>query len=175
MQEKSYKEYLQDITTFIFDVDGVLTEGKVLVTNEGELLRSMSVKDGFALKMAVDFGYHICIITGGNNQGAKKRLEGLGIKDIYMECHHKTEAFKHYLKKNNIRAENVLYMGDDIPDIAPMKCVKLACSPQDAVPEVKEISDYVSHIDGGKGCVRDVIRQVMKVQGKWDKVLKIKE
>lgn len=167
MEEKSYKEYLNQITTFIFDIDGVLTDGSVLVTTTGELLRSMNIKDGYALKTAVDKNYNICIISGGSNEGVKLRLEGLGIKDIYLGTHDKIKHLNEFLNKYNIKKENALYMGDDIPDLQVMKLVGLPCCPQDAVPEIKAISKYISHKEGGKGAVRDVIEQVLKVQGKW--------
>lgn len=165
--EKSYKEYLKHITTFIFDVDGVLTNGTVIINNEGELLRSMNIKDGYALKAAVDQGFHVCIISGGTNKGVKKRLEGLGITDVYLGAHHKTKQLDEYLSKKNIKKENVLYMGDDIPDLPVMNRIGLPTCPQDAVAEVKEASKYISFKKGGKGCVRDVIEQVLKVQEKW--------
>ncbi|RMA64572.1 KdsC family phosphatase [Ulvibacter antarcticus] len=166
-QEKSYKEYLQHITSFVFDVDGVLTDGTITVTTEGEMLRTMNIKDGFALKTAVDRGFNVCIISGGSNTGVQKRLEGLGIKDIYLGAHHKTETLNNYLSEKGIKRENVLYMGDDIPDLYVMQEVGLPCCPQDAVPEIKDVSKYISHKKGGKGCVREVIEQVLKVQGKW--------
>jgi 3-deoxy-D-manno-octulosonate 8-phosphate phosphatase (KDO 8-P phosphatase) len=166
--EKSYKAYLNDITTFVFDVDGVLTDGSVLVTSEGELLRKMNVKDGYALKTAMKKGYNICIITGGNNPGVKLRLQGLGITDFYMNAHLKAEKLEEYLDINRIKSENVLYMGDDMPDIPAMKLVALPCCPQNAVPQVKEIAQYVSHKSGGDGCARDVIEQVLKVRGDWN-------
>lgn len=165
--EKSYKEYLQHITTFIFDVDGVLTDGNIIINTEGELLRTMNVKDGYALKAAVRQGFNLCIISGGKNEGVRKRLEGLEITDIYLGAHHKIEQLKEYMNRKNIKLENVLYMGDDIPDLPVMEMVGLPTCPQDAVAEVKEISKYVSFKKGGKGCVRDVIEQVLKVQGKW--------
>ena len=165
--EKSYKEYLQHITTFVFDVDGVLTDGSILVTTQGEMYRTMNIKDGFALKRAHEQGYNVCIISGGTNEGVRKRLEGLGISDIYLGTHHKTETLNEYLSANGLKRENVLFMGDDIPDLYVMQAVGLPCCPQDSVPEIKEISKYVSHKKGGKGCVRDVIEQVLKVQGKW--------
>lgn len=165
--EKSYKEYLKDITTFIFDVDGVFTDGSLLVTSDGEMLRKMNVKDGYALKVALQKGYQVCIITGGTNEGVRIRLKGLGVQDIYMGAHHKIEALNEYLQNNSITPKNVLYMGDDIPDIPPMKAVGLPTCPQNAVPEVKAVSNYISHISGGQGCVRDVIEQVLKVQGNW--------
>ena len=165
--EKSYKEYPNHITTFVFDVDGVLTDGIISVTTGGEMLRSMNIKDGYALKTAVDKGYNVCIISGGSNEGVRLRLEGLGITDIHLGTHHKTKTLAEYLKEKNLKHENVLYMGDDIPDLEVMKEIGLPCCPQDAVPEIKAISKYVSHKKGGKGCVREVIEQVLKVQGKW--------
>ena len=169
MEEKNYKEHLQHITTFIFDIDGVLTDGTVTVTTDGELLRKMSVKDGYALKTAVDLGYHICIISGGSNEGVRLRLEGLGIKDIYLGTHNKVVQLNEYLNKYSIQPEHVLYMGDDLPDYQVMQQVGLPCCPQDAVPEIKNISKYVSHKNGGFGAARDVIEQVLKVQEKWHK------
>jgi 3-deoxy-D-manno-octulosonate 8-phosphate phosphatase (KDO 8-P phosphatase) len=166
--DKSYKEYLANITTFIFDVDGVLTDGTITVTTGGEMLRTMSIKDGFALKTAVDAGFNICIISGGSNEGVRKRLSGLGIKDIYLGAHNKIEQLNEYLDKHNISKSQTLYMGDDIPDYPVMKLVGLPCCPQDAVAEIKSISKYISHKKGGNGAVRDVIEQVLKVQGKWN-------
>ena len=167
MEEKSYKEYLEHITTFVFDVDGVLTDGTVSVLTNGEMLRTMNVKDGYAIRSAVDKGYNLCIISGGKNEGVRIRLEGLGIKDIYLGAKNKIEQLDDYLTTNDIKSENVLYMGDDIPDYPVMKGIGLPCCPQDAVPEIKSISKYISHKKGGKGAVRDVIEQVLKVQGKW--------
>lgn len=168
MEAKSYKEHLNNISTFIFDVDGVLTDGTVTVTTSGEMLRKMNIKDGYALKTAVDSGYHICIISGGSNEGVRLRLQGLGVKDIYLGVHNKTETLNQYLKSNNIDSANAVYMGDDIPDLKVIQLVGLPCCPQDAVPEIKAVSSYISHKNGGKGAVRDIIEQVMKVQGKWN-------
>ena len=165
--KKNYKESLKDINTFIFDVDGVLTDGSILITTKGEMLRKMNVKDGYALKTALQKGYHICIITGGTNQGVKDRLKGLGITDIYLGAHHKEEVLDEFLELYEIDPGTVLYMGDDMPDIPLMKRVKLATCPQNAIAEVKTISDYVSHKNGGEGCVRDIIEQVLKVRGDW--------
>lgn len=168
MEEKSYKEYLEHITTFIFDVDGVLTNATITVTTSGELLRTMNMKDGYGLKTAVDSGFNVCIISGGSNEGVRIRLAGLGISDIYLGAHNKIEQLQDYIKRKGIKSENVLYMGDDIPDFPVMKLVGLPCCPQDAVPEIKTISKYISHKKGGEGAVRDVIEQVLKVQGKWN-------
>jgi 3-deoxy-D-manno-octulosonate 8-phosphate phosphatase (KDO 8-P phosphatase) len=167
MEDKSYKEYLNQITTFIFDVDGVLTDGTITLTTSGEMLRTMHTKDGYAMKTAIENGFNICIISGGSNEGVRVRLRGLGITDIYLGAHNKMEQMDEYLDVYNIKPEQVLYMGDDIPDYEVMKLVGLPCCPQDAVPEIKAISKYISHKLGGKGCVRDVIEQVLKVQGKW--------
>ncbi|MFD1096060.1 KdsC family phosphatase [Salegentibacter chungangensis] len=165
--EKSYKEYLNQINTFVFDVDGVLTDGTIQVSTHGELLRTMNMKDGYAMKAAVEAGYTVCIISGGKNEGVRKRLRGLGITDIYLGVHDKVEQMDEFFDIYSIKPDEVLYMGDDIPDYHPMKLVGLPCCPQDAAPEIKELSKYVSHRKGGKGCVRDVIEQVLKVQGKW--------
>ncbi|GAA3508421.1 HAD-IIIA family hydrolase [Aquimarina addita] len=165
--EKSYKEYLQHITTFIFDFDGVLTNGDVLITTDGELLRTMNIKDGYALKAATQQGFNVCIISGGKNEGVRERLKGLGITDIYLGAHQKVDQLKEYMETHGIKSENVLYMGDDIPDLPVMKIIGLPTCPQDAVAEIKEVSKYISYKKGGKGCVRDVIEQVLKVQGKW--------
>ncbi len=164
---KSYKEIMNDITTFIFDIDGVLTDGTVHVAPTGEMLREMHIRDGFAMKAALESGYNVCIISGGSNEGVRIRLRNLGITDIHLGTPDKVETFKEYTELYNIKPENVLYMGDDIPDFHVMQLVGLPTCPQDASPEIKEISNYISHKNGGKGAVRDVIEQVMKVQGKW--------
>ena len=166
--EKSYKEIMPQISTFIFDVDGVLTDGKVTIFTDGKLVRTMNVKDGYAMKTAIDNGYRVCIITGGNSEDVKSRLRGLGITDIYLSAHNKTEQLDEYLDIYNINPENVLYMGDDIPDFHVMKLVGLPACPKDAVPEIQKISLYISQKKGGNGCVRDVIEQVLKVQDKWN-------
>ncbi|APY12655.1 3-deoxy-D-manno-octulosonate 8-phosphate phosphatase [Seonamhaeicola sp. S2-3] len=168
MEDKSYKKYLKEINTFIFDVDGVLTDGNVTIMTNGEMLRTMNIKDGYALKTAVDAGFNVCIISGGSNEGVRKRLSGLGIKDIFLGAHNKIDQLNEYLNNKAIQLENVLYMGDDIPDYPVMKLVGLPCCPQDAVQEIKNISKYISHKNGGKGAVRDVIEQVLKVHDKWN-------
>ena len=164
---KSYKEIMNNITTFIFDVDGVLTDSSVHITPTGEMLRIMNIRDGYALKAAVESGYHVCIISGGNNEGVRIRLRNLGITDIHLGTPDKVETFKEYTELYQINPEHVLYMGDDIPDYHVMQLVGLPTCPQDASPEIKTISKYISHKNGGKGAVREVIEQVMKVQGKW--------
>lgn len=165
---KSYKEILNDITTFIFDVDGVLTDSSVHVSQNGEMLRIMNIRDGFAMKAAVESGYNVCIISGGSNEGVRIRLKNLGINDIHLSSPDKVKTFKEYTELYNINPSQVLYMGDDIPDYHVMKLVGLSACPQDAVAEIKAISKYISHKNGGRGAVREIIEQVMKVQGKWN-------
>ena len=166
--EKSYKKLMPQISTFIFDVDGVLTDGSVHVFENGELVRQMNIKDGYALKTAVDAGFKVCIISGGSNEGVRSRLSRLGLTDIYLGAHNKIEQYEEILKKYTLDSKNILYMGDDIPDYPVMKLVGLPCCPKDATPEIKNISKYISQKSGGKGCVRDVIEQVLKVQDKWN-------
>ena len=164
---KSYKELMPKITTFIFDVDGVLTDGNVTVFPDGQLIRKMHIKDGYALKTAKENGYNVCIISGGTNEAVRSRLKNLGITDIYLGVHNKIEQLNEYLDIYNINLQQVLYMGDDLPDFHVMKTVGLAACPKDAVQEIQDISIYISQKKGGNGCVRDVIEQVMKVQDKW--------
>ena len=165
--EKNYKELLREIKAFVFDVDGVLTDGRLLISESGELLRTMNAKDGYALKTALNQGYLICIITGGNNEGVKSRLKGLGIADIFLNAHDKMVQLEEYMDKHNLKPEEILYMGDDMPDVPALEFAGLAACPQDAIPEVKAVCNYISHRNGGDACVRDVIEQVLKVHGKW--------
>ncbi len=163
----SYKELLNNVQAFIFDVDGVLTNGMVTIFPDGELVRNMNIKDGYALKCAIDAGFPVCIISGGNSKGVKKRLEGLGVTEIYLGVHNKIEKYNEILEKHKLNPAHIVYMGDDIPDYPVMELVGVACAPQDAAPQIKTIAKYVSPIKGGEGCVRDIIEQVLRVQGKW--------
>ena len=159
---------MNNITTFILDVDGVLTDSSVHITPTGEMLRIMNIRDGFAMKAAIESGYNVCVISGGSNEGVRIRLRNLGLTDIYLASSNKVETFKEYTELYQINTTQVLYMGDDIPDYHVMQLVGLPTCPQDASPEIKAISNYISHKNGGKGAVRDVIEQVMRVQGKWN-------
>jgi 3-deoxy-D-manno-octulosonate 8-phosphate phosphatase (KDO 8-P phosphatase) len=163
----NYKETMNHIDTFVLDVDGVLTDGTVHVTPSGEMLREMHIRDGFAMKAALESGYRICVISGGSNEGVRIRLRNLGITDIHLGVPDKVQTFKEYCFDYQVDPKNVAYMGDDIPDFHVMQLVGLPTCPQDASPEIKGISHYVSHKLGGKGAVRDLIEQVMRVQGKW--------
>lgn len=158
---------MNSIRAFIFDVDGVLTDSSVHVTSTGEMLRTMSIRDGYAMKAAIESGYKVCIISGGSNEGVRIRLQNLGINDVHLGAPDKVKVFHDFVSKYGISADEVLYMGDDIPDYHVMKLVGLPACPQDAAPEIKGLSAYVSHKNGGHGAVRDVIEQVMKVQHKW--------
>lgn len=167
MIKKNYKEILPQITTFVFDVDGVLTNGKVLITSEGEMYREMDTKDGYAMKCALMQGYKVAIISGGTNEGVRSRLRALGIFDIYLGAHHKVEPFQDLIDSYSLSPQEILYMGDDVPDIPVMSKVAVAACPADAVADVKSMANYISHKKGGEGCVRDVIEQTLRVQGKW--------
>jgi len=158
---------LNQITTFIFDVDGVLTDGTVLALESGEQARTFLVKDGFAVEKAVKLGYHVAIISGGNQIGVRKRLEFLGVKELFLGVKDKVKIYQEYLEKHQLSAENVLYMGDDLPDYDIMKLVGLATCPSDATEEIKAISHYISDFGGGKGAVREIIEKVLKLQNNW--------
>ncbi|MBQ9171061.1 MAG: HAD-IIIA family hydrolase [Bacteroidaceae bacterium] len=158
---------LKKIKALVFDVDGVLSMETIFTNTQGELLRSINTKDGYAIRLASMSGLHVAIISGGNEESIRLRYEKIGVEDIFLGSSVKTEKLGQLLEKYNLTADEVLYMGDDIPDYEVMKQVGLPCCPRDATPEVRDISIYVSHKDGGRGCVRDVIEQVLKAQGKW--------
>jgi 3-deoxy-D-manno-octulosonate 8-phosphate phosphatase (KDO 8-P phosphatase) len=164
---ESFLNKLKEITTLIFDVDGVLTNGSVFVNEDGVQSRAFNIKDGYALQLAVKCGYNVCTVSGSRSKSAVYRLNSLGIKDVYMGIHTKVEKLKIYLEEKSISPENVLYMGDDIPDLEAMQLVGLPVCPADAVEEIKAISKYVSACAGGTGCARDVIEKVLKIQGRW--------
>jgi 3-deoxy-D-manno-octulosonate 8-phosphate phosphatase (KDO 8-P phosphatase) len=163
---ENYKRRLKNVRCFMFDIDGVLTNGSLIVMPD-ELYRIMNIRDGFALKQAVDSGYTVAIISGGKSESVRTRLANLGIKDIFLGTDFKDEKFDEILQQYNLREEEILYMGDDLPDYEVMKRSGVPCCPADAAPEIKDISVYISTLKGGKGCVRDVIEQVMRLQGKW--------
>jgi len=163
----NYLEKFKDIHTFIFDVDGVLTNSEIIVLESGKLLRKMSIRDGYAIKHAVRNGYKVIIITGGKSEGVVKRLKGLGVEDVYYGISDKVDAYQEVVYNYDLNPTQILYMGDDFPDIEVMHKVGIAACPKDAAHEVIEIADYISPINGGKGCVRDVIEKVMRLHGKW--------
>ncbi|MBN2683055.1 MAG: HAD hydrolase family protein [Bacteroidales bacterium] len=163
----NFKEKLTDIKAFAFDVDGVFSCGTIFMLNDGEPVRSINIKDGYAVQYAVKKKYPIALITGGNSQAVKTRFQALGVTDIYLRSVNKMDDFKDYLFKYDLKPEEILYMGDDIPDYEVMKIAGLATCPYDAATEIKAISHYISNIKGGEGCVRDVIEQVLRSQGNW--------
>lgn len=160
-------EKFKEIKTFIFDVDGVLTNSELLILEDGKLLRKMNVRDGYAIKMAIKAGFKVGIITGGKSEGVKKRLEGLGVTDIYLGQQDKMEAYEDFITTYDLDPDLILYMGDDWPDYDVMRKIGLPACPKDAAPEILKISHYVSPFDGGSGCARDVIEKVLKLNGKW--------
>ncbi|PST81768.1 3-deoxy-D-manno-octulosonate 8-phosphate phosphatase [Pedobacter yulinensis] len=162
-----FLQKLKDITTFVFDVDGVLTDGSILVSETGEALRQFNIKDGYALQLAVKKGYNVCIISGGKGKAMERRFESLGITDVYLGAGDKTLLFHEYLAARSVSQAQVLYMGDDIPDLAVMKLAGIAACPADAVPEIKAVSMYISPFTGGRTAVRDIIEKVLRVQGQW--------
>lgn len=163
----NYPENLSQITTFIFDIDGVLTDGSVILEPTGEQTRTMNIKDGFALQLAVKKGYRVAIISGGKNEIVRKRFTGLGIHDVYMGAGHKWDSFDELKLTYNLEDHEILYMGDDIPDYEIMATIGLPTCPSDAATEIKQIAQYISPLGGGRGAVRDVIEKVMRAQNKW--------
>ena len=160
-------DIFKNINAFVFDIDGVLTDGTLLVMDNGQMLRKMHVKDGYALQLAIKKGYLIFMISGGKSSQVKERLEKLGVANVYMTVEDKLSKLKLLAEEFQLQKQNILYMGDDIPDLEVMQYCGLACCPSDAVAEIKTISKYISPLKGGEGCARDVIEKVMKLQGKW--------
>jgi 3-deoxy-D-manno-octulosonate 8-phosphate phosphatase (KDO 8-P phosphatase) len=165
---ENFKQKLTRIKTLLFDVDGVLTNGQVFLMENGEFVRNMNSKDGYALQLAVKKGYRVAIITGGNSQVVKKALHALGIADVFLSQHDKMQCYKDYINEHNLNEEEILYMGDDLPDYEVMQRVGIASCPNNSAHEIKEISIYISNRNGGEGCARDIIEQVMRSQGKWE-------
>ncbi|MCB2206722.1 MAG: HAD hydrolase family protein [Bacteroidetes bacterium] len=163
----NYKALLTNVKTFVFDYDGVMTNGNLLLQMDGQPLRFANVKDGFVLQLAVKLGYRVVVISGGFSKSVETRFEALGIKDVFLGIRDKLIVFDEYITNNGIDPETTVYMGDDIPDYKVMKKVGVPVCPADAAEEIKEISIYISDKKGGEGCVRDIIEQVLKVQGKW--------
>ncbi|MCO5232671.1 MAG: HAD hydrolase family protein [Chitinophagales bacterium] len=165
--EVDFIERLSLIQLIVLDVDGVLTNNDILCTEEGQFLRTMNIRDGYALRRALEEQLQIIIITGGNSLGVTKRLQVLGNIPVFSEIRDKLPVLKNFCKTHNILAENVLYMGDDILDMAPMAWSGVAVCPKDAVSEVIAISQYVSEFEGGKGCVREIVELILKNRNKW--------
>ncbi len=160
-------QLFKQVTTFVFDVDGVLTDGTLIVLPGGLMARKMNVKDGYALQLAVKRGYNVAVISGGASDEVAERLLKLGVKEVFMRVIDKVSILENYLLAKNSTWHKTLYMGDDIPDLEVMKRAGVACCPADAVAEIKEVSAYISHTNGGCGCAREVIEKVLKLRGDW--------
>lgn len=165
----NFKEDIVKVRAIVLDVDGVLTDGGIIVTPDGDFMRKYNSKDGYAMSLAQRKGYYLAIITGGRGNCLKVRFDAIGIQHVYMDCHEKLKTLKQLCKKLDLQPEEVMYMGDDVPDLEPMRYVGMPVCPADAAPEVVEASRYVSQFRGGEGCVRDVIEQVMRARGDWYK------
>ncbi len=161
-------EVLQQIKNFFFDLDGVLTNGNLLVLPNGVQARQMNVKDGYALQLAVKKGYHVAIISGGNAIEVTSRLERLGIQAAFFDVKDKAAFLQKYFTDNHLQASESLFMGDDIPDLEPMRLCAYSCCPADAVPEIKAVAQYESPLKGGEACVRQIIELVLKAQNNWN-------
>lgn len=164
----NYKQKLNKLTTFIFDVDGVLTNGLIYLL-EGQIARAINSRDGYAIQYAVKMGYQIFVITGGASQEVKKVLLDVGVKEVHLQASNKLEVYNNIKERHQLNDEEILYMGDDIPDYEVLKTVGVATCPQDADVTIKSICDYQSPYNGGQHCVRDVIEQTLRVQDKWFK------
>ena len=167
-----FKEDIARGEAFVFDVDGVMTDGGIIPTPDGDFIRRYYAKDGYAMACAIREGYKVCIISGGRGAMLENRLKMLGVTRMYLDCMDKVAAIEEFLADYNLDRENVIYMGDDIPDLECMRVVGIPVCPADAAMEVVEASRYVSEYDGGRGAVRDIVEQVLRVQGKWAKNLK---
>ena len=162
----NFKQLLHDVTCFVFDVDGVLTDGSITVM-PGELIRTMNIRDGYALHEAVKKGYLVAVISGGKSESMRQRLANLGIKEIHLGVDNKTEQLNQIIRTHQLQQRNILYMGDDLPDYDVLQHCGVPTCPQDAAPEIRELCVYISSFAGGKGCVRDVIEQTLRLHGKW--------
>jgi 3-deoxy-D-manno-octulosonate 8-phosphate phosphatase (KDO 8-P phosphatase) len=158
---------LTKIKTFVFDIDGVLSSQTISLSNDGEPLRTANIHDGYAINLAIRSGYGVAIITGGNSEAVRVRYEALGVKHIYMKSSLKIKDFNHLLENTDYKPEEMVYVGDDIPDYEVMQKVALPVAPADAAHEIKDIAKYISPRKGGFGVARDIIEQVLRVQGNW--------
>lgn len=161
-------ENLKNISCFIFDVDGVLTNGEVIVMPNGVLVRKMNIKDGYAIQLAIKKGYHVWIISGGNSTEVKERLQNLGVKEVYMGINDKLALVQKLVAEHQVPLTNIMYMGDDMPDYEAMQLVGIAACPNDSAHDIKNIANYITLAKGGEGCAREVIEKVLKLNDHWD-------
>ncbi len=162
-----FKTLLQHVKAFAFDVDGVFSSSQLVLHPSGDMMRSMNIKDGYAIKRALEAGFPVAIITGGTSESVRIRFQALGTNDVYLRAHDKLEHLKDFMHIHQLRAEDILYMGDDMPDYEVMLRVGLPVCPADAVSDIKAISKYISDRKGGDACVRDVVEQVLRAHGLW--------
>lgn len=163
----NFKEDIEKVRAFVFDVDGVFTDNKITITPDREFLRTYNAKDGFGVKVLLEKGYRVCIISGGKGQALMHRFEMLGVEDLHIDCFDKLPRLRAFMEKYDLQPEEVLFMGDDIPDIPALRAVGVPVCPSDASVDVKRIVRYVSGFAGGEGCVRDMIEQVLRARGDW--------
>jgi len=164
-------QQFKQIRLFVFDVDGVLTDGKLLLLDDGQMARTMNIRDGYALQLAIKKGYEVLVISGGTSEGSvQNRLNKLGIQQIYMGIKDKVKVLQDFMYSQQFNAAQILYMGDDLPDLEAMKLASLPTCPADAAPEIKSVSHYISPFKGGEGCVRDVIEKVLKLNDHWNEL-----
>lgn len=163
----NYKERLHKIKAFVFDVDGVLSASLMNMSEDGTPIRTANVKDGYALQYAIKNGYIVAVITGADTTMVRNRCKIFDITDIYCKSADKVTDYENFKQKYNLSDCEILYMGDDLPDIPVLRMAGISCCPADAAHEVKEVVNYISHLNGGCGCVRDVIEQTMRAQDKW--------
>ena len=168
----NFKEDVARVEAFVFDVDGVMTDGGIIPTPDGDFIRRYNAKDGYAIASAIREGFKVCVISGGRGEMLRRRLEMLGVTRMYLNCMDKRVAIQEFMDDYNLDSENIIYMGDDIPDLECMAMVGVPVCPADAAMEVVEASRYVSEYDGGHGAVRDIVEQVMRARGCWAKNLK---
>lgn len=160
-------EQFSRIKTFVFDVDGVLTDGSLLIPDDGQMIRRMNIKDGYALQLALKRGYRVVIISGGASEAVRERLNRLGVQDVYLKVQDKKNVLSEYVMRHQLSWHELLFMGDDIPDYQVMLLAGLPCCPADAAPEIQQISKYISPVSGGFGCARDVIEKTLKLNDDW--------
>ena len=160
-------DQFRKITTIVLDVDGVLTDGTLWLMEDGQMVRRMNIKDGYALQLAVKKGYRVVIISGGQSEAVRERLQKLGIQEVYLKVENKAALLEEYRNRQQLQWEEILFMGDDIPDFSVMQLVGLPCAPADAAPEILQVAAYISQQKGGEGCVRDVLEKILKLKGDW--------
>ena len=167
-KQEHYFELFKSAMAVVLDMDGVLTDGSLMITENGEQLRAMNIRDGHGLKQAVLNGLVVAVISGSTSKGVTKRLHRLGVREIFMGVKDKSRELKKLVRKRKLDLSKTIYMGDDVPDLDAMKLCGIPCAPNDAIPEILSIAKYISPFSGGQGCVRDVLEKVLKLQGKWE-------